>query len=135
MINAEEPLQQATDYFLRGLARHAQYDYRRAIAHYSRALELAPRRTDVYLRRAEARFYQGDLSGAAADCHAVIEIDPGLADAYRWRARIRKKNLDLRGAIADYACYLRLCDDTCPEERALVEQSIRDLQSQLRGKS
>ena len=131
MIHAEDSVQQAAAYFLRGLARHAEYDYRRAIQFYSHAIELAPYRTDVYLHRAEARFYHGDLSGAADDCHAALRIDPQSASAYLWRARIRKKNLDLRGAMADYQSYLRLCDDQCPEARAQVEQTIRDLRAQL----
>lgn len=131
MHQDDDTSHQVINDFQQGISRLAQFDYRRAIAYFSHAIQKAPCQAKLFIRRAEARFFSGDLPGAEQDCSTALELDPTLSMAYYWRARVRKKNIDWRGAVADYRQYLRLCANACDDHRAEVEQSIRDLERQL----
>src|SRR5688500_8931374 len=49
---------------------------RRAIAKYSKAIELDPHLVGAYIRRAAARRQSGDLQGARADALAAYKLRP-----------------------------------------------------------
>ena len=78
-------------------------------------------------------YRHGDLHRALEDFDSAIRFDPALRDAFYERAHIRKQYANFCGAIADLETYLALCEDLCDEDRALVEQSIRDLKTQARA--
>lgn len=119
------------DYLNRGKARYEQYDYQRAITHYTKALQFAPKAPDIYYHRGNAYRYQGDLKNALADYSTAIRLNPYHADAYYQRAAVRRLSRDLAGAVADLQKYLDLCKALCSEDRAEIEQSLRDLKKQL----
>jgi tetratricopeptide (TPR) repeat protein len=63
-------------------------DFVRAIADYSRIIELEPRNADWYRQRSAAYVLAGDLSRALADCEKRIEISPNDPNAFLARAEI-----------------------------------------------
>lgn len=115
------------DLLNRGLARYEQHDYARAIRHFSGAIRLAPTNPDAYFHRGNAHRYLGDFAAAQADYSEAIRYDPYYALAYYNRAMLRKENSEIDGAIVDLERYLDVCTGMCEEDRAEVEQSIRDL--------
>lgn len=123
----------AEDYFYRGMARFHQYDYHRAIHHFTSAIYIQPRKATYYFHRAQARRHQGDLPGAIEDFSAAIRFDPELADAYFFRAELYRELFRLEAAIADYEQYLERCETACAEDRAMVKQIIRDLDLQRKN--
>jgi tetratricopeptide (TPR) repeat protein len=72
----------------------AQLD--RAIADYSKAIELNPEYADVYYNRGNAYIDKKEFDRAIADCNKAIELNPDYADAYynRGLAYSRKKEFD-----------------------------------------
>lgn len=116
----------------RGLARYEQHDYERAIQCFSAAISLAPQEPDAYFHRANAYRHDNHLDAAIADYGAAIRRDPSFARAYYNRAMTRKLISDFAGAIDDLEAYLDVCSGLCEEDRAEVEQSLRDLRRMLR---
>lgn len=124
--------QSAVEHLLnRGLARYEQHDYDRAIQCFNAAIALAPHEPDAYFHRANAYRHSNNLDAAIADYGAAIRRDPSFARAYYNRAMSRKLISDFAGAIADFEAYLQVCSGIC-EDRAEVEQSLRDLKRMLR---
>ena len=116
----------------RGLARYEQHDYERAIRYFSAAIALGPHEPDAYFHRANAYRHSNRLDAAIADYGAAIRRDPSYASAYYHRAMARKLLTDDAGAIDDLESYLEVCSGICEEDRAEVEQSLRDLRRMLR---
>lgn len=116
----------------RGLARYEQHDYERAIQCFNAAIALGPHEPDAYFHRANAYRFSNNLDAAIADYGAAIRRDPSYARAYYNRAMARKLASDFAGAIADLEAYLDVCAGICEEDRAEVEQSLRDLKRILR---
>ena len=123
----------AQDYAQQARERFDIHDYDRAIEHFTVAIHLLPRNARIYYERGNAYRLRGDLHRALEDYDSAVHFDPALRDAFYERAHIRKQYANFRGAIADLETYLALCDDLCDEDRALVEQSIRDLKTQARA--
>jgi len=74
----------------------------RAIADFSRAIELNPKSVPAYVNRGTAKQNEGDLDGAIADFNQAIELDPRIALAYNNRGNAKQAKGDLDGAIADF---------------------------------
>ena len=121
----------AEDYFYRGMARFHQYDYHRAIHHFTSAIYIQPRKATYYFHR--ARQVALVTAGAIEDFSAAIRFDPELADAYFFRAELYRELFRLEAAIADYEQYLERCETACAEDRAMVKQIIRDLDLQRKN--
>lgn len=86
----------------RGLARRTAGDLDGAIADFNRAIELDPKREEVFgLNRAEARIFQADYAGAVADCDRILTTNTQLAKALATRALARALQGDAEGAMAD----------------------------------
>ncbi len=66
-------------HFIEGLAQCNLADYAEAEAAYSRAIEIEPDFTLLYLLRAEVRGYQGNVLGAAEDFNAVRTSEQATA--------------------------------------------------------
>lgn len=66
-------------------------DYRKALVHYSRAIELDGRRADFHFNRAALQRYLGDTEGAEAGFDAVIALKPDEFEAYNGRAQLRRQ--------------------------------------------
>lgn len=78
-------------------------DDARAVAMYSKAIELNPAYADAYRYRASIRRIEGDLEGAILDYSMVIELQPSDDQAYFKRGSARSTCGDLDGAIADFS--------------------------------
>ncbi len=77
-------------------------DYDRAIANFTKAIEVNPRDEDAYIFRGDAWFNKGDYECAIADYSKAIEINPRFALAYCWRGEAWGHKGDYDRAIADF---------------------------------
>lgn len=78
-------------------------DFERAIADYTRAIELYPKYGEAYRGRGLARESKRDpdLDGATADLDRAIELDPEDVAAYAGRADVEAKRKQYAAAIKD----------------------------------
>ena len=102
------------DYIVLSIALHQRGAHEQAIESYSRAIELAPQRADLYNARGAAKSILRDAQGAIADFDKAIELDPQLAVAFNNRGAAKKASNDIPGAIDDYNSAIDL-DPQYPE--------------------
>ncbi len=95
---------------------------------YSKAIGLAPRRTQFYVNRALARYRQMDLRGAMADYNAALEINPNNYLAHYNRALLCMQVAENNLAIEDFDFVLaRHPDDRLAlYNRAILAQQTGD---------
>jgi TPR repeat protein len=91
-----------TAYNNRGNASFAKGEHGRAIADYSRAIELDPADATAYFNRGRSFGITGQASQALADFSKAIELDPKLAVAYNSRGLAFAAQGDHDRALADY---------------------------------
>lgn len=89
-------------YTNRGQEYYIKQDYPRAIADFSKAIELDPQAILAHGNRANARSVTGETDGAIADYTRAIELDPGYTAAYTGRGLEYEKRGDKELAIADF---------------------------------
>jgi len=77
-------------------------DYDRAIAGYTRAIELDAGSYTAWASRGRARRLKGDYDAALADLTRAIELEPLNAFAYAERGWVKHLRKDYAGAIADF---------------------------------
>jgi tetratricopeptide (TPR) repeat protein len=77
-------------------------DYDRAIAEYSIAIKVDPKRTEIYIKRGQAWWQKGDYDLAIADFDRAMKLDPALAPAYLHRGIVLAARGDHGAAIADF---------------------------------
>ena len=92
----------AISYYNRGIFHYDQDELDKAIADYSKALELSPNYASAFNNRGNAHSAKGDLDLAIADYDRAIEIDG--KDPFRWNNRglVWKRKGDFDRAIADF---------------------------------
>jgi len=95
-------------YELAGRSHEEKGDYDRAIAEYTRAIEIAPDYMGAYCARGYARSLQEDYDGAIADYTRAIELAPDDAWAYNARGWTYVRVEDWDRAIADYTRAIEL---------------------------
>ena len=79
-----------------------------AIKHYTEALKLNPKDTNVYHNRALAKQKMGDFDGAIQDYTEALKLNPEDANVFYNRALAKQKMGDFDGAIQDYTEALKL---------------------------
>jgi len=89
-------------YNLRALAYVEIRDFDRAIADFSRLVELQPKEPRVHYNRGTTYFRKGDFDRAIADYDQAIELDRGYGAAYLCRGDAYRAKGDLDVAIRDY---------------------------------
>src|SRR5262249_29456500 len=89
--------------FQLGRAYSAKGDRDRAIADYSKTIELRPTHALAYTNRGAAYEAMGNHDRAIADYSKAIDIDPMFAIAYHNRGVAYKAKGDYDHAIADYS--------------------------------
>jgi Tfp pilus assembly protein PilF len=89
-------------YFNRGRDYLHKGDYDRAIADFTRVIEIDPRKADAYHYRGIAYDRKGDRDRAIADITKPIEIDPRNASAYNDRGILYHMKGEHDRAIADF---------------------------------
>ena len=92
----------ALPYFRRGLAWHNKGEYDKAIADYTRAIELKPDDAVDYNNRGNAWRSKGEYDKAIADYIRAIELDAGYTAAYTNRALTLVKQGKFDRARADF---------------------------------
>src|SRR5215470_2695496 len=86
----------ADDYSNRGLKWLSKNEYDKAIADFTEALKLEPKRLTAYFNRGIAWFQKKEYDKAIADYTEVIKLDPKFIRAYinRGVARFRNNQSD-----------------------------------------
>ncbi len=92
----------AMAYNNRGIAYYDKKDLDRAIADFSKAIQLDPKYAIAYNNRGVAYRDKGDFDDAVADFSDAIRLDPNYAFAYGNRGIAYYDKKDLDRAIADY---------------------------------
>ena len=88
-------------YFNRGVAYGEAGDMDKAIADYTRALELDNSRGYIFVRRGNAYLDKGDLQNALLDFNRALDLDPEDTYSLYWRAQIYVEMGDVDAALAD----------------------------------
>jgi tetratricopeptide (TPR) repeat protein len=86
----------------RGNAWYKKGDYDRAVADYTKVIEIEPRQVFAYTCRGNAWYKKGDYDKAIADFTTFIEIEPRQPFAYNNRGNAWGKKGDYEKAIADF---------------------------------
>jgi tetratricopeptide (TPR) repeat protein len=103
-----EPIREAVAERNLGVGCLTRGDFAGAVAHFDRAVALAPDFAPGYRNRAAVRGAAADHAGALADCDTAVRLDPGSAAGFNVRATVRLALGDLAGARADCEEALRL---------------------------
>ena len=80
----------------------------RAIADYTRAIQINPNYLDAYFARAESYSNKEDYDLAIADYTSMLRINPNSADAYIARGTMYVLKNDHERAIAEYTSAIRI---------------------------
>jgi tetratricopeptide (TPR) repeat protein len=83
----------------------------RAIADYSRAIEIDPKYIRAYFARGGAYEKKGQLDRAISDYTRVLEIDPKAIQIYPQRGVAYERKHDFDRAIADHSSWIRFNPD------------------------
>ncbi len=78
---AKEKKQEAKEWVSKAYQLHMKGDVDRAIALYSKSIELFPT-AEAYTFRGWARSFEKDYQAAIEDCHQAIELDPEFGNPY-----------------------------------------------------
>ncbi len=100
--------------------------YRRAVADFTRAIQLDPVFVQAIYDRGLLLWRElADGEGAVQDLTRVIELEPGRAEAWFNRALARQVMGDVAGALADFERYLEVGED--PMWREISRRQVRTL--------
>jgi len=113
--------------------------YEKAIAHYTKAVQLNAHMVEAYFNRALAYARLGQYEAALADANRVLATNASLHDAYYLRGRIWELCLDDRAAVADYrkALDLNSSFEAAAEQLQLITsregmyRELRELRDQI----
>ena len=94
--------QSASVEFYAGLTYHRKKDCLKAIEHYSKSIELDPRKPSAYYNRGSAYFDKGAYDRAFEDYNKAIELDPKFADAFNNRGNVHLYKGAYDRAFEDY---------------------------------
>lgn len=92
----------------RGMAFRQQGNYDRALAAFTKALQLDPRLAPAYIKRGNTYLDKNDLDHAIADYSAALRIDPKNAAAFMNRGLAHTKKGAYDAVIADCTEAVRL---------------------------
>ena len=82
-------------------------DYEKAIAYYTRAIELNSQSAEAYVNRGAAYESMGNLDLALQDFNTALDLEP-KSEAYNNRANVHFRNRDYERAVQDYSKALEL---------------------------
>jgi len=95
-------------YLYRGLAYEAKEQFDKAIADFSKAIEINPNSEKAYDSRGNMYLLKGQADQAIADYSKVIALNPKNSEAYINRARGFQSERQFDQAIADYSKIVEL---------------------------
>jgi serine/threonine protein kinase/Tfp pilus assembly protein PilF len=96
----------AHPYFCRGIAHRKLGQPARALADFSRAVELDPSLAHAWTNRGVVYLDLGQPAQAVTDCSRAVELDPSLAFAWYNRATVYRRLGQNDRALADYSRYI-----------------------------
>lgn len=114
------------DYVVLSIAFHQRGEHEQALESWTRAIELAPQRADLYNSRGASKSILRNHLGAIADFNKAIKLDPQLAVAFNNRGAAKKASNDIPGAIDDYNSAIDL-DPQYPEVFSNRGKAYREL--------
>ncbi|MFM9903898.1 MAG: tetratricopeptide repeat protein [Pyrinomonadaceae bacterium] len=99
----------AVDHYNRGIEQRNDGEYEKAIAEFTKAIQLDAKMADAYYERGSALLsLETDPDGAMRDLSKVIELDKKYSDAYFNRGTLYQKKKEWDKAIADFTSYILL---------------------------
>jgi tetratricopeptide (TPR) repeat protein len=109
-INSGElsPMELESTYYNRGYAWDERGEYGKAIADYTKAIELNPKFTEAYYNRGNAWESKGQVDKAIADYTRTITLNPKHVNAYYKRGGLAKTKKQVDRAISDYTSAITL---------------------------
>ncbi len=108
-------------------------DYPAAIAAFTQAIRVFPRRFEAYYQRAQAYSFLPDDAAALADVNQAIQLNPKYAPAYTLRASLHFRRRQLAAALADLNQSLAL-DPQQPAAyglRGTIKREMQDIPGAL----
>jgi tetratricopeptide (TPR) repeat protein len=109
---SEELARVARTYLLLGLTYYDAGEQKKAIANYSKAIELAPNYVTAFANRGLSHSMNDEHDLALADFEQAIDLDPGYMQAYYFRAFAHQRQGDFRSAVEDFNTALTLTTDS-----------------------
>ncbi|MDO8805943.1 MAG: tetratricopeptide repeat protein [Elusimicrobiota bacterium] len=91
-----------------GSVEQEKNDFKSALAHYNKAIELNPEIYEAYSNRGALRYTLKDFNGALADYNQSIEMRPEYYMPYNNRGVLRFDLSDIKGAVQDYEKAIQL---------------------------
>jgi len=110
LTTAPVPLSSAQDYYVQGDYDYEQGDCDKAIADYSRAIELNPNLAEAYNNRAYVYMVKQNYAAALYDLNRALQIRPSYVNALMNRADIYNYYYEINyaRAVADYDQVLKI---------------------------
>ena len=97
----------AAKFYHQGLKKFQQQQYQKAVAKYTKAIDIDSQFIDAYLKRCETYCKLGNYQGILDDCYQIIQINPFIVKAFYYQGRARYKLGFLTGAIESYSEVIR----------------------------
>lgn len=93
MISVNEWVDDAKEWFRRGVDKSRKGDYEAALQAFDQALQRHPTSADAYGHRCVARHQTGDKQGAIADCQhaAILYLEQGNVKDYQYALKMLEK--------------------------------------------
>ncbi len=97
----------AEKFYNQGLKKSQNKQYQKAIAEYTKAINIDSQFIDAYLKRCEMYYKLGNHQGILDDCYQIIKINPFIAKAFYYQGRARYSLGYVQGAIDSYSEAIR----------------------------
>ncbi|NJM90499.1 MAG: tetratricopeptide repeat protein [Hydrococcus sp. RU_2_2] len=114
----------------RGRVYRDLQQYQNAIADYTKVIELAPDRADIYVSRGNIYYELQQYQNALADYNQAIEIDTNYGFAYYSRGLLYDLMEDREKALADLEKAVRLvCQQSSLKDCQKAQEDLRIIQT------
>jgi Flp pilus assembly protein TadD len=97
--------------YLLGLAKAKENNFKKAIEHFSNAIEKEPNKSEFFGQRSICYMNLEQFELSMFDMNKAIELDPKYAYRYTCRAFLKTRLGDLKGALNDYEKSIELEPD------------------------
>ena len=97
----------AEKFYNQGLKKSQLQQYQKAIAKYTKAINIDSQFIDAYLRRCEMYYKLGNHQEILNDCYQIIQLNPSIVKAFYYQGRARYSLGFLSGAIDSYSEVIR----------------------------
>ena len=112
-------------YYLRALNYRDKNDLDLAIKDFTKAIELAPEDSSLYMERGGTYYYKKDYNAAVADLNQAIKMKPQEAKYYFIRGVVYKDSGNTASATADFKKALELKPDFAAAKEQLQKLGVQ----------